>query len=200
MKNKIFLLAGVASILLTGCATKTRVISDAESAEMVSATLDDNDFQNAAQVMLNDVLTRKFYQPKPNGEPWQVYITNVKNDTMQRIEVKDLTDYIENELINSGTVLTTRAFGDDRSTAIAASRELAESSLVDQTTVKKKGTVKAFDYTLEGRIAQKDTIVDGGKKIEYKFSLDLIDMESGNKVWGKVKNIIKFTDKDTQTW
>lgn len=199
--NKIFsLLAIIAALSTTGCATQTRVISDAESQEFVSASLDDNDFQNAAQVMLNDLLARKFITPKQNGKPWQVYITNVRNDTMQHIEVKDLTDYIENEMINSGNVLTTRAFGADRSEAIAQSRELANSSLVDKTTVKKKGTVQAFDYTLEGRIAQKNTMVDGGKKIEYKFSLDLIDMDTGSKVWGKVKNIIKLTDKNTQTW
>ncbi|MFQ6778116.1 MAG: penicillin-binding protein activator LpoB [Alphaproteobacteria bacterium] len=196
---KKFVGVGIVAALVSGCTTQTRILSDAESKEMIAVVLDDNDFQVAASDMLNDVVTRKF-SGKNNGKPWQVYITNVRNETMQRINTADLTDYIENELINSGTVLTTRAFGDNKSVAIAESRELVNSALVDKSTVKKNGTVKAYDYTLEGRISQKDILVDGGKKIEYKFSLDLIDMDSGNKVWGNVKNITKFADKKAQTW
>jgi len=197
---KKFLIFGlIASMFVAGCTTRTRVLTDEESAKMVTVTLDENDFKSAAKDMLAEMNSGKF-ATNNNGKPWQVYITNIKNETLQRISVKDLTDYIENSLINGGKVLTTRAVGENKSAAIAENRALANDPLFNKETLKKNGTVKGYDYTLEGRISQRDSIVSKGKKIEYKFSLDLIDMESGNKVWGNVKTITKLADEDAQTW
>ena len=80
------------------------------------------------------------------------------------------------------------------------SRQLSDSSLVDKSTVKKNNTVKAFDLTLEGRIAQRNSTVGKNKKIEYIFSLNLIDMADGTELWSDKKVITKLTDKNTQTW
>lgn len=199
--KKILIFAGAAAILLGGCTTDTRVISDAESQEMITASLSDNDFESAAQEMVNDLLSRPILAGKNNGKPYYIYFYGIKNETAQRINVKDLSSYIENELINSGKVEPTRAFGADRDTSITDARELANSALVDKSTVKPNGTVKAYDYSLTGRIQQRDTIVNGGKKvIEYKFDMELNNTTTGTKVWGKVKNIKKLTDKNTQTW
>jgi len=200
IKSLVF--AGAAAILLTGCAgQKTKVISDAESQEIVTASLSDNDFEAAAQEMVNDLLSRPVMAGKKNGKPYYVYFYGIKNDTSQRLNVKDLSSYIENELINSGKIEPTRAFGADRDESIAQARDLANSALVDKSTVKKNGKVKAYDYSLTGRIQQKDSILDGGKKlIEYKFDMELNNTETGTKVWGRVKNIKKLTDKDTITW
>lgn len=199
IKSVVF--AGAAAILLTGCATKTKVISSAESQEIVTATLSDNDFEAAAQEMVNDLLSRPVMANKKDGKPYYVYFYGIKNDTSQRLNVKDLSSYIENELINSGKVEPTRAFGSERDESIAQARDLANSALVDKSTVKKNGKVKAYDYSLTGRIQQKDSIVDGGKKlIEYKFDMELNNTETGTKVWGRVKNIKKLTDKNTITW
>lgn len=201
MKKNVFLYVGIAATLLSGCATKTRVISDAESQEIVTANLSDNDFENAAQVMVDDLLSIPIMEAKSNGKPYYVYFHGIKNLTSQRLDVNDLSSYIENQLIKSGKVEPTRGFGEGRDESIAQARDLAESALVDKSTVKKYGTVKAYDYSLTGRIKQKDSFVDGGQKlIEYKFDLELNNAETGTKVWGKVKNIKKLTDEDTITW
>ena len=71
---------------------------------------------------------------------------------------------------------------------------------MDKSTVKKNNTVKAFDLTLEGRIAQKNSTVGNKKMIEYIFSLNLIDMGDGTELWSDKKVITKITDKNTKTW
>lgn len=199
---KSIIFTSAAALLLTGCAsTGTRTISDAESQEIETATLSDNDFEKAAQEMVNDLLSRPVMANKKNGKPYYVYFYGIKNDTSQRLNVKDLSSYIENELINSGKVEPTRAFGSDRDESIAQARDLANSAMVDKSTVKKNNKVKAYDYSLTGRIQQKDSLIDGGKKlIEYKFDMELNNTETGTKVWGRVKNIKKLTDKNTITW
>ena len=185
---------------LSACTTQTKVISRAESAEYVTATLSDNDFENAAKEMIDDMLMYELATPKSNGQPYVMMISDIKNDTMQRINTADLTDYIKKELRRSGKVKTTNAFGDNKSENIALSRQLKDSSLVDKSTVKKNNTVKAFDLTLEGRIAQKNSNVGNKKMIEYIFSLNLIDMGDGTELWSDKKVITKITDKNTKTW
>ena len=179
----LYMMCAIVALTTTACSTGTQVISRDESSEYVTATLSDNDFEFAAKEMLDDMLAYELSSPKPNGQPYVMMISDIKNDTMQRINTDDLTDYIKKELRRSGTVKTTSAFGADRSENIALSRELAGSSLVDQSTVQKNNTVKAFDLTLEGRISQKNSTVGNKKMIEYIFSLNLTDMRDGTAVW-----------------
>lgn len=202
MKKQIstYVLCALLGLSTTACTTQTRVISRAESQELVTATLSDNDFESAAKEMLADMLANELSEPKAGGKPYVMMISDIQNDTMQRINTADLTDYIKKELRRSGRVKTTDAFGENRSKNIALSRQLGESSLVDKSTVKKNNTVKAFDLTLEGRIAQKNSTVGKNKMIEYIFSLNLIDMSDGTELWSDKKVITKLTDKNTQTW
>ena len=202
MKKQIstYVLCALLGLSTTACTTQTRVVSRAESQELVTATLSDNDFESAAKEMLDDMLANELSEPKAGGKPYVMMISDIQNDTMQRINTADLTDYIKKELRRSGRVKTTDAFGENRSKNVALSRQLGESSLVDKSTVKKNNTVKAFDLTLEGRIAQKNSTVGKNKMIEYIFSLNLIDMADGTELWSDKKVITKLTDKNTQTW
>lgn len=202
MKKQIstYVLCALLGLSTAACTTQTRVVSRAESQELVTATLSDNDFESAAKEMLDDMLANELSEPKAGGKPYVMMISDIQNDTMQRINTADLTDYIKKELRRSGRVKTTDAFGENRSKNIALSRQLGESSLVDKSTVKKNNTVKAFDLTLEGRIAQKNSTVGKNKMIEYIFSLNLIDMADGTELWSDKKVITKLTDKNTQTW
>ena len=199
-KISTFILCMALAFATTACTTQTKVISSAESSEYVTATLSEDDFQSAAKEMLDDMLSNELSSPRANGQPYVMLISDIQNDTMQRINTADLTDYIKKELRRSGRVKTTDAFGENRSKNVALSRQLSDSSLVDKSTVKKNNTVKAFDLTLEGRIAQRNSTVGKNKKIEYIFSLNLIDMADGTELWSDKKVITKLTDKNTQTW
>ena len=202
MKKQIstYVLCVILGLSTAACTTQTRIVSRAESSELVTATLSDNDFETAAKEMLDDMLANELSEPKAGGKPYVMMISDIQNDTMQRINTADLTDYIKKELRRSGRVKTTDAFGENKSKNVALSRQLSESSLVDKSTVKKNNTVKAFDLTLEGRISQKNSTVGKNKMIEYVFSLNLIDMSDGTELWSDKKVITKLTDKNTQTW
>lgn len=199
-KISTYVLCALIGLTTTACTTETKVISRAESSEMVSATLSDTDFESAAKEMLDDMLTNELSEAKSDGKPYVMMISNIKNDTMQRIDTADLTDYIKKELRRSGRVKTTDAFGENGSKNVEMARQLKDSAMVDKSTVKKNNTVKAFDLTLEGRIAQRNSTVGDNKKIEYIFSLNLIDMNDGTELWSDKKVITKLTDKNTQTW
>ena len=202
MKKTIstFALAIVMGLTTSACTTETKVISRAESSEYITASLSDHDFENAAHDMLTDMLTNELSAPKSDGQPYVMMISDIKNDTMQRINTEDLTDYMKKELRRSGRVKTTDAFGDKASKYVAQSRELSNNAMVDKSTVKKNNTVKAYDLELTGRISQRNTMVKKDKMIEYVFALTLIDMNDGTELWSDKKVITKITDKKTETW
>lgn len=198
MKKTLVFTGLMAAILsLGGCATQTQVVSKAESAEFVTATLSDNDFENAARVMLDDMLTYDFANGKPGGGRYVLEIAEIKNNTMQRIDTAELTDYIRKELRRSGKFVLTNLGEND---AIRTSRDLADSELVNSATVAKKKKVIAADTSLFGRISQKDNIVNGKKRIDYVFSLAVTELETGLELWSSKEVITKITDKNTQTW
>ncbi len=84
MKKTSFLIIA-ALIAVGGCTTKTEVISKAESAELVSAGLSDTDFESAAKTMLDDMLANEL----SGNKKYLMEISEIKNDTMQRINTAD---------------------------------------------------------------------------------------------------------------
>ena len=192
MKKTSFLIIA-ALIAVGGCRTQTQVLSRAESAELISAQLSDNDFESAAKIMLDDMLTHEL----SGNKKYLMEIAEIKNDTMQRINTADLTDYMRRELRRSGKVTLTN-LGENAS--IVSSRDLNNSAIMDKSTTMKNASVKAADVSLFGRISQRDFIVNGKKKIEYVFSLSLTDLNSGTEIWSNKEVITKLTDKKTKTW
>ena len=148
MKKTSFLIIA-ALIAVGGCTTQTQVLSRAESAELISAQLSDNDFESAAKIMLDDMLTHEL----SGNKKYLMEIAEIKNDTMQRINTADLTDYMRRELRRSGKVTLTN-LGENAS--IVSSRDLNNSAIMNKSTTMKNATVKAADVSLFGRISQRD--------------------------------------------
>lgn len=191
------ILAMTGTLFLGACATKTMEIDNAQDAEYLTAGLSDRDFEKAASKMLDDVLTNELSNPKKGGGRYLMEIGTVKNDTMQKINTEDLTDYIKKEMRRSGKVMVTN-LGENQS--INNSRDLADSAIINKSTVVKKAGVLAPEISLFGRISQKDFIIGSDKKIEYIFSLSLTDLETGIEMWSDKQVIRKITDKDELSW
>jgi uncharacterized protein (TIGR02722 family) len=181
------------SALAISACTETRVIDSKESANWVAAELTDHDFQAAAKLMLDDAMNNEL----KGSRTFVMEVAQVKNDTMQKINTAELTDYMRKELRRSGRVQLTN-LGENAS--VASSRELANNAMMDKSTTMKTGKVVAPDTSLFGRIAQRDFIVDGKKKIEYTFSLSITDLKTGLEIWSSKEVITKLTSKNKKTW
>jgi uncharacterized protein (TIGR02722 family) len=194
MLNKFHLMAGFLGLVaLTGCSGETRVLTDSESADWVTAEISDQDFKNASDAMLKDVLDNEL----SGNKTYIMEVGLVKNDTMQKINTAELTDYMRKTLRRSGKVQLTNL---TENASISTSRELADKAMMDKSTTMKNGTVVAPNTSLFGRISERQFIVDGKKKIEYTFSLSITDLKTGLEIWSDKKVITKLTDKNKQTW
>lgn len=185
----------ICGVLVIGaCSQKTEDISRAESAELVTAQLSSLDFERMAKAMLDDMLMHEL----SGNRTFIMEVGEVRNDTMQRINTADLTDYMRRELRRSGKVTVTN-LGENAS--VASSRDLANNSIMNQSTTMQKGTVTAANTSLFGRISQRDLGIDKGrKKIEYTFSLSLTDLRNGTEIWSNKEVITRLTNSNTKTW
>src|SRR3546814_17574786 len=106
--------------------------------------------------MVNQMLASPLMvHPKASqGGRYVLAVSNIGNDTTQRIDTDQLTKKIRISLLNSGRFIVTTAIGvngaeDDMT---RKSRQLRNSKMVNQITVKKNGSAIAPDHSLSGNI------------------------------------------------
>lgn len=196
MKNYILSVALCSLMFLSGCATKTELIDIENDSTERAAGLEYRDFESSARSMVSEMLASGNLT-KPSGGRYVLIISRIENDTMQRIDVDQLSKKIRIELINSGKVAVTNMEEDSR---VMQSRQLRNSREVNQATVVKKGALIAPELSLSGKITQREFIVSGDKRIEYTFALSITSLDTGLTLWEGEKTIIKKADKNAITW
>ncbi len=197
MKNiaKIFSLLCLA-LSLSACATQTMLIDNENDSTDRAAALEGRDFENAANAMIEDMLEMGTLS-KPNGQPYILVISRIENDTMQRIDVDELSKSIRIALMKSGKVRVT-AFNEDA--MVMASGQLRNSREFNQANVRRSGSLAAPELSLSGKITQREFIVSGKKRIEYRFALSITDLRNGLTIWEGEEKIKKLADKNAVTW
>lgn len=197
MKKYItFLMAGFMMLSVCGCATKTQMIDTENDTTERAAALEGRDFEDAANAMIEDMLEMGTVT-KPNGQPYILVISRIENDTMQRLDTDELTKSIRIALMKSGKVRVT-TFQED--SMVMKSSQLRKSKEFNQANVRKAGSLAAPELSLSGKITQKEFIVSGDKRIEYRFSLSMTDLSNGLTIWEGEKKIKKLADKNAVTW
>ncbi|GAA4650945.1 penicillin-binding protein activator LpoB [Kistimonas scapharcae] len=208
MFNKTGKLAVVAMTvslaLLGGCATGTYYV-DQNTDSVAVMTLDYKDFEKAASSAVDDMnASPLLIHPKAaQGARYVVAVSSILNDTTQRIDTDQLAKKVRVSLLQSGKFITTTAIGangaEDKMTAQV--RELQNSKLMNQKTVKKNGTVIAPDFSLSGKIIQRNHSVDSRtQQVDYYFQLTLTNLENGLAYWEGEYPIIKRGNNKTVTW
>ena len=199
MNNKIIMSLLFAG-LLSGCQTPTTYIDAKDKTTNVVASLSYADFNAAAVEMADEIIQNKSldHPLSPRGR-YVLYVNEITNDTMQRIDTDQLIKTLRIKLLNSGKFIVTTAFGEDDATE--KMRDLKNSDMVKQSTVKKNNKVIAPDYSLSGKIIQRNTTLDNGDtRIEYYFQLTLTNIEDGLAYWEGERVVGKVTDSKTVSW
>jgi uncharacterized protein (TIGR02722 family) len=116
----------------------------------------------------------------------------VRNKTMEHVPVETFIKDIERAFINDGSVRVVADAGDRMD--IRAEREAMQGNVTPET-LKRFGREVGADYVMMGQINQ---ILDeeGGERVSfYQTDLELIDVESNEKVWIGDKKIKKYISK-----
>lgn len=199
--KKLLIASVIAAVALSGCKTTTSYIDAADTQTNIVAALSYADFSKAATEMSEEVIASKLMtHPKADqGGRYIIYINDITNDTMQRLDTDQLTKTLRVKLLQSGKFLVTTAFGEDDATK--KMRDLKDSAMVKQSSVKKNNQVLAPDFSLSGKILQRNASLDSGDtRIEYYFQMSLTNIENGLAYWEGERVVGKVADGDSVSW
>jgi uncharacterized protein (TIGR02722 family) len=181
------------TLVLAGCGKKvTRVSSD--STIDLSGRWNDTDSRLVAEEMLRDCLNSAWYYTyQAQKKTPTVIVGSVKNKSHEHIDAETFIKDMERALLNSGKVDFVANKGE---------REQLRDEKADQSknasveTRNKAGEESGAELMLIGSI---NSIVDqeGGKSvIFYQVNLELVQIESGRKLWIGDKKIKKYVSKN----
>lgn len=192
MKNfiKIFIAVIIVGIL-TQCASRQVTRMDPNTQTDLSGRWNDTDSKQVAEEMISDVLSRPWLVrfETANNTPPVVIIGEVLNNSHEHIASETFIKDIEREFVNSGKVrlVENDAFREKL-------REEVASQQVNATldTRKRVASELGADYMMFGTI---NSVVDqykNQKTVAYKVNLELVDLQSTEKVWIGDKEIKKY--------
>lgn len=191
---KMILGSAALLLILSGCASNVTYVEDSKS--MVSAGLDYHDIEGAAKKSVENLLSSGYVQMLDKKKV--VAISDVINDTMQKINIQELTMSITRDMRNSGKFQLTNALagsGGMKDSMFSTSRELRDNEEFNQKTTIEKGQALAPDLSLSGKIVQRNTSVGNKQRIDYSFLLVLTNLKTGIVEWDDSVHIIKATSK-----
>ncbi len=207
LKNtgKLSLLAIVTAVIFAGCAGgQPTYINNQHPASAKAATLglDYQDFRKASYDAVQSMLKSGALN-KPGGGRYVLAISRIVNDTDQMIDMDQLTKSIRIALLQSGKVVVTTEFraGGTTDEMTNEARKLRNSDEVNQKTVVKKGQLIGYDFSLSGKIIQKNsTLSNGETRVDYYFQLTLTDTKTGLAYWEGQTVISKAGSSKSVNW
>ena len=188
--NQILMLILVIAITFS-CAKRQVTRVDPNSQIDISGRWNDTDSRQVADEMISDVLSKpwlvRFNQN--NDNPPVVIIGDVLNKSHEHIASETFIKDIERAFINSGKVrVVENAFFRDKL------REEVDSQQVNATDETRKQIAQELgaDLMMFGSINSTVDAYKNEKVVAYKVNLELVELQSTEKVWIGDKEIKKF--------
>ena len=196
MKKYLLLVCAVCvSLTLFSCSSTPKVTRVDEDTQIdLSGNWNDTDSRLVAEEMIADSVSKPWMENflmKKQAKP-RIIVGTVLNKSDEHINTETFVKDLERALINNAkaTFVASKSEREE----IRAER-LDQADFSDPATVKKFGKELGADYMLKGQI---NTITDAVKKTTLKYyqvELELIDIETNEKVWIGQKKIKKVVGK-----
>ena len=214
MKLQIFA-AGIsasAMLFLTACGTTTTIYDPAVTQTNIrqEGNVSSEEMRQITRAAVHGAMTNVKFQTflrkykKEMNDPDAIPVLKLDktiNDTDDPdLNVSEITDMLNEELINAGKVDVTMAEGTGRTQAIANSRKLEDDENFDQKTVAKRGTLQAARLVLRPKVVS-NTVRDGNRKaVTRTFVMEMADIRTGLIMWKFTKQLGFMKEKGTFGW
>jgi uncharacterized protein (TIGR02722 family) len=195
MKNlKAFLLIAVLAIPFLSCNNTKQVTRvDEDSVIDLSGRWNDTDSRLVAEEMVSDMLMRPWLEEFEKGMDRRpvIIVGLVRNKSHEHIATDTYIKDIEKSILNSGKVRLVQA-GEARE---ELRKERADQNeFASAATAAKWGKELGADFMLQGLV---NSIVDSNTKqkvVYYQTDLELVNLETNEKVWIGDKKIKKVVE------
>jgi hypothetical protein len=197
MSKSLALASVVILALIAGCTTTvTRVSTD--STIDLSGRWNDADSRLVAEEMIKDCLGQRWlYKWESVNKRPTVIIGKIKNESHEHINTQTFTKDLERALLNSGKVDFV-ANKSERDQIRDEKEDQAQNATAK--TAKSSHEETGADLMLIGSV---NTIVDqeGSRAVlYYQTNMELVDVESHQKVWIGEKKIKKYVERATTSF
>lgn len=195
---KNVLVAALPLVLVMACSgpavpTVSRVSTNEEVD--LSGYWNDTDSRLVSEQMIKELLTRPWMDEfrTAKGDKPTVVVGKVQNKTTEHIPTETFVKDLERELVNSGEVRFVASQSQRGSLGEEKTYQAASASLETQ---KAMGKELGADFILLGQLNAIEDRAGGVVLKYYQVELELINIESGEKVWMGQKKIKKVVERD----
>ncbi len=198
MKKKLFYLPVFCALIvfLGGCGGPSVNVTrtEADTVTDLSGNWNDTDSRVVSEEMITDCLSRPWLGEftGKNGKKPVVIVSNIRNKTTEHIATQTFINDLQRELINSGKV----SFVAEKDIREALRDEKYDQSMnASAETMKEMGREVGADFMLFGSINSIIDQIDRTKAKFYQIDLELIAIETNEKVWIGQKKIKKIVER-----
>ncbi len=193
MTRIIIIMLSLTMLLILACgpSVKTTRVSTDQTTDL-SGRWNDTDASLVAQEMIKDVLSRAWYSEflgKNQERKPVVIVGTVRNLSTEHIETETFIADMERELINSGQVKFVASKGER---AEVRDEKIDQQTQSSEETAKRLAAETGADFMLQGSIKTINDRVDGTEAKFFQTDLQLINLETSEKVWIGTKKIKKI--------
>lgn len=196
MKRIILIALALMMLLLVACGPSVKVTRTSTDATTdLSGRWNDTDANLVAQEMIKDVLSRNWYDEfvsRYDRKP-VVIVGTIRNLSSEHIETDTFISDMERELINSGSVKFVASKGER---AEVREEKIDQQTQASEESAKRLAEETGADFMLQGSIKTIIDSADGVKAKFYQTDLQLIHLETSEKVWIGTKKIKKIVTQN----
>ena len=186
----------VFAMLFTACRPSNKVARvDASTTTDLSGKWNETDARLVSETMISEALTRPWLNQfsREHSKPPVVIVGRVRNESMEHIDTEIITKEMERAFVNSGSVSVV-ASSSERSQIREERADQQTNASVEST--KRMAQELGADFMLIGVINTivDETIDNRTMSVFYSVDLELVNVESNQKVWignHKIKKIIE---------
>ena len=198
--KKILLITSIASaIALAGCSQRTVVqYGDEKAVETTDINFGSTDLQKVAEQMASSLVNSPVVGTLTQNSRPILFVERIKNKTSEHIDTESVTDSLSTKLLQSGKFRFV-----DMTRVDAVKKQISfqqESGMVDATKAIQFGKQVGAEYMLYGNLSSIVKSNQDKSDVYYKFTLRLMDLESGLVEWADETEIRKTSERKTVGW
>lgn len=190
--------------MLTSCRKRrvTRTAANSTEGGDLSGYWNDIDANLVSTEMIKDCLSRPWasnFQAENDGARPVIKLMGVQKRTDDRnVNTQYFSKRLERELLNSGRARVVAGWGQDNVNLVERARQ---AKMADDDTAKSQGNEIGADFTLQTIINSQNETDGGGQSVRaYLINMELISVETNEKVWIGEKSIRKIINQRGTSW
>lgn len=162
---------------------------DPGSVTLIDDRYSDTDMKMIAKTMVESMSQSKAVAEYKGKKPPVLIIHDVKNKTMEHIDMDTLTSYIRTAVLQTGTF---NFVDKPRRGVLNEESDYDKSGKVDKTTVKPDNKQVSPDFVLSGEMSSIEKKAGNIKQVYYIIFLRLTDRVTNLVIWEEKKEIKKY--------